>query len=160
MRSISEHLSPDLCPTLIYLKQSATVYMLLDSVFNRIHMIEQKEVWAERWKSESLTLSAYGNLYVPASLVPVLMIDIAEQLSDKGRSEAKGLITMTDLLTRSLKALQVLNSKESPVPSPFKLAPQWAAIQQIDDCEVGGTPSFGAGFSLNNTVTFNSHSTH
>lgn len=160
MRSISEHLSPDLCPTLIYLKQSATVYMLLDSVFNRIHMIEQKQVWAERWKSQSLTLSAYGNLYVPASLVPVLMIDVAEQLSDTGLSEAKELITMTDLLARSLKALQFLNSKGSPVPSPFQLAPEWAAIQQIDDIAVGTTPSFGAGFSPNTTVTFNSYSTH
>lgn len=160
MRSIKEHLSPEQYPTLIYLNQSAIVCILLDSVFKRIHMTEQKELWAERWKSESLTLSAYGNLYVPASLVPVLMIDIAEQLSDAGRSEAKGLITMTDLLARSLKALQFLNSKESPVPSPFKLAPQWAAIQQIDDFAVGGTPSFGAGFGLNKTVTFNSHSTH
>lgn len=160
MHAITERLSPELCPKMIYVQRTGSAYLLVDSFLDRVHMSEHREALAESWKANAMTVTAYGNLYLPASLVRTVLTEIANQLSETGCEEAAKMIAMSQLLVASIQALNHLNGKNNSLNSLFKMAPDWANIHQIDDLKVGVAPSFRSGFRANTTVTFNSQSIH
>jgi hypothetical protein len=160
MHAITERLLPEQCPKMIYVRRTGAAYLLFDHLLDRVYMSEQKETLAESWKANALAVSAYGNLYLPASLVRTFLTEIANQLSKTGCEEAANMIAMSQFLVASIQAINHLNGENNPLTSLFKMAPEWASIHQIDDLKVGMTPSFGSGFRANTSVTFNSQSIH